>query len=242
MQRLNRCIGVKIGLFHMSVSPQTNAEQPVVQEQKQSDKEYNFAQIRKQLEQERAARQQAENDKLQLMEQINRVATQKSAHDDDDSGDEPYVDEKRLNKKLAKFEAALSEKFEQKAEEKAHQKLEEFKKQQWMKSNPDFNEVMDHAQKFADRDPELAESILSMPDNFERVKLVYKNIKALGLHKKEETKSAIQDKINQNQRSPFYQPSGTSGPGYAAMGDFSDAGQKNSYNKMQELKNRLRLG
>jgi len=77
-----------------------------------------------------------------------------------------------------------------------------------MKNNPDFYEVMNHAQKFAERDPELAESILTMPEGFERQKLVYKNIKALGIHKKEEPKPSIQETIDKNRRSPYYQPSG----------------------------------
>ena len=66
----------------------------------------------------------------------------------------------------------------------------------WLKNNPDFYEVMNHAQAFADKDPELAESILEMPEGFERQKLVYKNIKALGIHKPAEQKPNIQDKID----------------------------------------------
>ena len=110
-----------------------------------------------------------------------------------------------------------------------------------MKQNPDFYDVMQHAQAFADKDPELAETILSMPEGFERQKLVYKNIKALGMHKKEEPKATIQDKIEANRRSPYYQPSGMASPGYSSGGDYSEAGKKNAFDKMQELKKRLRI-
>ena len=118
--------------------------------------------------------------------------------------------------------------------------MAEERKNSWLKNTPDFYEIMGHAQAFAERDPELAETILSMPEGFERQKLVYKNIKALGLHKKEEPRASIQDKIDQNKRSPYYQPSGMGAAPYAAAGDFTPSGMKNSYAKMQELKNRLR--
>lgn len=226
----------------MSVPSEQTIQQPA-QDQKQSDtKEYNFAQLRKQVEQERAARLQAENDKQQLMEQINRVASQKMAADDDDADDEPYIDRKRLKKELGKVVQQTSTDTDTKINNAVQKALAEERRNSWMKSNPDFYEVMNHAQKFAEKDPELAETILEMPDNFERQKLVYKNIKALGLHKKEEPKSSIQDTINKNQRSPFYQPSGIGTAPYAATADFSEVGQKNAYQKMKELQQRLRLG
>jgi hypothetical protein len=212
------------------------SEQPV--EQKQSDKEYNFAQIRKQLEQERAARVQAEEKAAQLMQQH----AQKQHVEDDDGDDEPYIDRKRLKKELGKVVQQTSTDTDQKINNAVQKALAEERRNQWMKNNPDFYEVMNHAQKFAEKDPELAETILEMPDTFERQKLVYKNIKALGLHKKEEPKSTIQDTVNRNQRNPYYQPSGIGTAPYGATADFSEAGQKNSYQKMKELQARLRLG
>jgi len=80
-----------------------------------------------------------------------------------------------------------------------------------------------------------------MPAGFERQKLVYKNIKALGLHKEKPRESTIQEKIDANRRSPYYQPSNVGSSPYGGTGDFSNNGQKNAYDKMQELKNRLRL-
>jgi hypothetical protein len=80
-----------------------------------------------------------------------------------------------------------------------------------------------------------------MPEGFERQKLVYKNIKALGLHKPEEKAPSIQDKVDANRRSPYYQPSGVGSAPYAPVGDFSANGQKAAYEKMQELKSKLRI-
>lgn len=222
----------------MSVNPIQTPEQPPVQEQKPSDKEYNFAQLRKQVEQERAARLQAEEKANQLMQQH----AQKQSGDDDDHDDEPYIDKRRLKKELVKVVQQTSSDTDTKINNAVQKALSEERRNMWLKNNADFYEVMNHAQKFAEKDPELAETILEMPDTFERQKLVYKNIKALGLHKKEEPKSTIQDTVNKNQRNPYYQPSGVGTAPYASQADYSPAGQKNAHDKMQELKNRLRLG
>ena len=80
-----------------------------------------------------------------------------------------------------------------------------------------------------------------MPEGFERQKLVYKNIKALGVHKPEQKQPSIQDKVDANKRSPFYQPNGVGSAPYSSVGDFSAGGQKNAYEKMQQLKSKLRI-
>jgi hypothetical protein len=211
---------------------------PEIKEEKKNDKEYNFAQIRGQLEKERAEKQAL----MDELEKTRRVAMEKLAPKDDadDEPDEPYVDHRRLEKKLAKFGAKTKEEVDERINKAVSKALEEERKQNWLKGNPDFFEVMQHAQTFAEKDPDLAETILQMPEGFERQKLVYKNIKALGLHKKQQPEQSIQEKIDQNKRSPYYQPSGQGSAPYAAMGDFSDAGQKNAYSKMKELQKRLR--
>ena len=120
--------------------------------------------------------------------------------------------------------------------------LREERKNNWIKSNSDFYDVLQHAEKLALRDPDLAESLLEMPEGFECQKLVYKTIKAQGLHKDAPKEPSIQQKIDANRKSPFYQPTGVGTAPYSSQSDFSPAGQKDAYTKMQELKNRLRLG
>lgn len=229
----------------MSAEVQNNsAEIQQDQNKAPNDKEINFAKIRKQLEEERQARQQAESDKVQLMEQINRLASQKSVEDDDISSDEPYVDHKNLEKKLARFGQKAKQETQNEIKNEVQKALSEERKTNWLKNNPDFYEVMGHAQTFAEKDPELAETILQMPDTFERQKLVYKNIKALKMHVKEDPKSNIQDKVDQNRRSPYYQPSGVGSAPYGVVNggkDYSPAEGKNAYAKMQELKSKLRI-
>jgi len=211
--------------------PQT-PEQPKV-----NDKELNFRMLEqkyeKQLAQERQARIEAEK----RADERSKL----SIKDDEDDESEPYVDHKRLNKKLAKF-GEQSQKLTQTEIQKAVQlALADERKSNWLKSNPDFYEVLGHAEKFAQKDPELAETILEMPEGFERQKLVYKNIKALGLHKPEVKQESVQSKIDSNRRGAFYQPSGVGTAPYSSQGDFSKKGQEDAYTKMKELQNRLRI-
>jgi hypothetical protein len=217
-------------------------EQPQEQEKAQNDKEINFAKVRKQLEEERAARQAAElraSEYERTLQQ--RQQAKRDLEEEEDDNDEPYVDHKRLDKKLAKFGQKTREETQQEIKKEVNIALAEERKTQWLRNNPDFYDIMNHAQSFADRDPELAESILQMPDTFDRQKLVYRNIKALKLHQKEEPKSSIQDKVDQVKKGAFYQPSGVGTAPYVPMGDCSPAGQKTAYAKMKELQNKLRL-
>jgi len=212
--------------------PQENQAQDV----RQNDKELNF---RKQ--QQMYERMLAEKDAR--LAELERITQSRAApQDDDDSDDEPYVDKRRLEKKLTKFGQVTQSEIEKAMQIAKEKAKEELRNEMWLETNSDFHEIMGHAEKFAEKAPHLAKSILSMPEGFERQKLVYQNIKALGLHQPESPKENIQSKIDANRRGAFYQPTGVGAAPYASQGDFSSSGQQNAYSKMQELKNRLRLG
>lgn len=219
----------------------TVSSQDTIQQEKPSDKEINFrnleAKYQAQLEKERQARMEAER----RYEESRKYVPAPPANDEDDDDSEPYVDHKKLNKKLAKFGETTKAQTQSEIQNAVQIALREERKQNWIKQHGDFYDVLKHAEKLALQSPDLAESILEMPEGFERQKLVYKNIKALGLH--EETKKApsIQDKIDANKRSPYYQPSGVGTAPYASVGDYSEAGQKQAYAKLQELKKNLRI-
>jgi hypothetical protein len=205
---------------------------------KQSDKELNFrvlqAKYEKRLQEEMKAREIAES-KLQELSSRNLAV-------DDDTDDEEYVDHKKLEKKLAKFGEKNKHETQSQIQAAVQMALNEERKNNWIKQNPDFFDVLQkHAEKLALKDPELADTILEMPEGFERQKLVYKNIKALGLHKESPKEPSIQEKIDSNRKSPYYQPSGIGTAPYSQVGDFSQSGKKQAFDKMQELKARLRL-
>lgn len=220
-------------------TPSSQASNQATQENKPSDKELNFrmleAKYEKALAQERSARLEAEKAAHEAMTKKQQVA------DDDDNDDEPYIDQKKLKKKLDRFGEQTKVQTQSDINKAVHVALQEERKNNWLKSNNDFYDVLQHAEKLAQRDPDLAESILEMPEGFERQKLVYKNIKALGLHKAEVKQQTIQEKVDSNRRSPYYQPSGVGTAPYNAQSDFSAGGQKQAYDKMQELKKNLRL-
>ncbi len=200
--------------------------------------EYNFAQMRKKLEDEQKARQSAE-DRLAQLEQEKHQKFKASLpyKDDEDDDAEPYVDNKKLNKKFAQFEESFEKKVDARAEQKARSMIEQERQSAFLKQNPDFQQVLspEMLQKFVEKHPDIAEPMLDMPDNFSRQKLLYQNIKALGLNKPTPTGPSIQETIDKNRKSPYYQPSGGNTPPYASQGDFSPGGQKNAYAKMQEL-------
>ena len=223
----------------MTINPQET--QSALPEQK-DNKELNFERIRKQLEQEKAARLQAEERARQLeQERVQSARKPYKEESEDEDTDEPYVDHKHLNKKLSKWEEKISETIDKRAEEKARHLLEQEKQQSYIRQNPDFNETLtpDNIQKFAEKHPAIAERMLRMPDTFDRQALLYEQMKVL--QSREDQKKSIQQTIDQNRKSPYYQPSGVGTAPYAQVGDFSEQGQKKAYEQLKELKSRLRI-
>jgi actin-related protein len=205
-----------------------------------SNKEMNFRlQERALSEKYERVLAQERAEKEQLLQQLQ----QRQVVDDEDDPSEPYVDHKKLSKKLAKFGEQTQKQTKQEIQSAVQIALREERQSNWLKQNPDFYNTLKHAEKLAQLDPDLAESILEMPESFERQKLVYKNIKALGLDREAPKQPSIQEKVDANRRSPFYQPSGVGSAPYAGtQSDFSPQGQKSAYDKMKDLQARMRLG
>jgi hypothetical protein len=211
-----------------------------VTEAKNSDKELNFRALetkyRKELEQER-------NSRLEAEKQLQEVQSKRNYVEDDSDDDEPYVGHKKLEKRFSSFERKMEEKIDKKAEEKARILLDRKDEDDWIRNNNDFDIVLseDNLSRLVNRAPGLADSIKRMPDGFEKQKLVYNTIKSMGIDKPDMKQPSIQDKIDANKRSPYYQPSGVGSSPYSSSGDFSASGQKNAYDKMKELQARLRI-
>src|SRR6185437_5199048 len=118
-------------------------------ENKPSDKELNFrmleAKFEKQLAQERAARLEAER--------IAQEAQNRKAPIEEDDDSEPYVDNKKLNKKLQHFGEQTKKQTQAEIQDAVQKAIYEERKSSWIKNNPDFYEVLQHAEKFAQKDP-----------------------------------------------------------------------------------------
>lgn len=222
----------------MTEDVQEHAEKAAVTQN--NDAERNFANLRKALEEERRSKQELEA-RLAKMEQASQQRP--AAHDDDDDDyDEPYINKSKLKRELATMYQRAKEDAKKEAVSEFQTTMKQQREQDWIKQNGDFYDVMQHAQKFAEHDPELAETILSMPEGFERQKLVYRNIKAMGLHKPQDEKSSIQNKIDNNKKPLYYSQTGSASAPYGGPSGFSKSDQKGAYEKMMQLKNQLRLG
>lgn len=208
------------------------------QTDKISDKEFNFRALenkyRRELEEEKARRLEAEK----RAQEIERMRQQ--YQDDDDEDDDPYLHKKKFKKETARISEELKNVTQSQIKQAIQEAIQKEKEEDWLNKHSDFIPTMKHADKLVMDYPALAESILRMPEGFERQKLVYNTIKELNLDKSKQEQS-IQDKINSNRTGGHYQQSGTGTGGYSIQGDFSVAGQKSAYEKMQQLKSQLRI-
>lgn len=210
----------------------------------QNDKEQNLGRMRQKYEYE-LAREQARRE--QLEQQINELKQhrQQLQEEPEDDTSEPYVDHKKLEKKLNRFGQHTQSEIKNAMQLAKEAAKEELKEEMFLDANPDFeNTLSAYSEQFAQKHPKLASSILKMPPSFERQKLVYQNIKELGLDRPAQKPPSIQEKIDSNRKAPYYQPSSMGNAPYVSSshGDFSTTGQKSAYDKMQDLKSRLRLG
>lgn len=231
----------------MSTASQENQVQ---QEVRTDTTEQNLAKQRQMYERKLEAERQ---EKLQWQERAAAAekASQERArmspvNDDDDDDSEPYIDKKKLQKTLNKFGEQTKQQTRQEIQAAVAEALDNERRTNYLRENADFDQVMneDTLAKFSTKHPRLAENILRMPEGFERNKLVYENIKALGLDKPEAKGPSVQDKINANKRSPYYQPSSVGAAPYdsgPSGKDYSESEKKNAYEKMKELKQRLRI-
>ncbi len=217
----------------MTVSEAEN----VAQDQKVTDKELNFRRLESKYQQEVAYERAKREETERRMQEL----TQSKQQEPEEEDTEPYVDHKRLNKSLNKFGQNTQVEIQKAMQQAKHMAKEELKQEFFLENTPDFYQVLEHAEKFAQKAPKLAENILRMPEGFERQKLVYNTIKELGLDKPEVKQSTIQEKIDSNKRSPYYQPTSVGASPYASASDFSASGQAQAYEKMKELQSRLRL-
>jgi hypothetical protein len=224
-------------------------EQNVQADVKQNDKEYNFARLRQEKERAIAAAEQAYAEKARLEAEIEKIRLQASKvrapefEENEDDDDEPYVNRKGLKKVLSKFDQNIESKIDERAQAIAKRILEEERQKNFvfqLKSEyRDFSDVVtaDTLEKLQTTNPKMARIIDQMPDGYEKGQMVYETIKTMGLHKKPEP--SVKEKVEQNMRNPYYYPS-TAGHGSAQMGDYSEAGKKAAFDKVQALKSSRR--
>ena len=104
----------------MSVNPQDVAQENPAQDPSVSNKDYNFAQVRKQLEQERQERTRLAQENAELKSKM----TPKSSVDDEDNYDEPYIDKKYFKKNIAQSMQQIKEEARKEARAEINSSIE----------------------------------------------------------------------------------------------------------------------
>jgi hypothetical protein len=201
-----------------------------------SEKELNF-------QKQKASYERVLAEKEQRIADIEaQLKAKQVSNDDEDDDQDPYIDKRKLAKTLNRFGEQSQKQTQGEIQKAVQEALSNERRDNWLRQNPDFESILSHADKLAQSDPELAETILKMPDNFERHKLVYRTIKTMGLDKPRSKENSVQDKINQNRMNPGYQQNTAASPPYASQSDFSESGKKAAYDKLMQLKSTMRLG
>lgn len=223
------------------MTPETKSvqENTEVKQDKSNDKELNF----RALENKHRMEMQKERERMEsLQREIQEMKSMMNRNVDvEETDDDPYVDQKKLNRKLEQFGKKAQEQTQSQIQQAVQKAIQEDRRDRWLDQNKDFYDVLTHAEKLLQTDPELAEAILQMPESFERQKLVYKNIKALGLHKEKDKGPTMQEQIDAKRRGPYYQPTGEASSPYGSSSDFSTQGKKSAYDYMKQLQSNLRL-
>jgi len=233
----------------MSTNPQETPP-PQDEENKASDKEFNFAQLRKKQEQTEYELVREREERGRLVADFEALKAQRQQdkqpedEDEDSDNDEPYIDKKALKRHLKKMEKQNKEDIKTTAEQIAKKAIAEERRRndafRLKTLYPDFNEVLSEAsaQRLTERFPDLADKILKVQDEDLRKEMAYQTIKSLNLHKPDAPKQDLNAQIAQKQRSPYYYPSSVATPPSGST-DFSEVGQKQAYEKMKSLiKNR----
>ena len=211
-----------------------------------SDKELNFRKqeqmFQRQLEQRDQQIEYERQERMRMENEWEDKLQRKIAQPEEEEEPETYVDHKKFKKALSNFGQSTQSEIKKGMESTIEITKKEVRKEMWLEANPDFYDVLkNHSNKLANKP--IAKTILEMPKCFEREQLVFQMIKELGLDKPEQKEPSIQEKIESNRNMPYYQPSGVGSAPYVStsQSDFSPKGQKAAYEKMQELKSRLRI-
>lgn len=205
----------------------------------------NFAELRSIAESAKQENLQLKQRLQQLEEAVKKVPA--PSHEDGD--DEPYVDQKRLSREMGKLKESFSSEIDKKAEEKARALIEEERRKDYLEANKDFYDVLqkEELQKFIDSQPNLVKRLEKMPDNFERQQLVYEMIKSFKDLRPSQPqapaapKSQLAQAFDGRKAQMAYQPGGSSGGPFQSIGDFSQGGMKNAYDRFMSLKKSVNL-
>jgi len=170
---------------------QTESQNIQAEPQKQNDKDYNFAQLRK-------GKEQLEKQVQELQSHVNSLdqkSNQRAIQEEDDGIDDEDIIEGRHLKKVNQELKALREQLNKEQSLAVQDRLN-------MKFS-DFDKVVskENVEKLKMTEPELYTSIVSSPDLFSKGVSAYKTLKALGIVA--EDFSSEKETVQSNHKKPI---------------------------------------
>lgn len=194
-----------------------NSSEPVnqatKQAQEQSDREINFAALRKKteaLEQELQKRDALLNQQQQALNQLQSRFAPSDRDELDSLPDEELIDKAKFKRLIEKERQNLRKEAEDVARQ-TYQKLDSENYQQKLYSAfPDYDQIVNsaNAEKLQEKDPEFMSLLAEVKDEYKRREMAYKKMKKLAAEAAPKVKA--QDVVEENRKtgSNFYSPGG----------------------------------
>ncbi len=201
----------------------------------------NFARLEAAKQAERDARIRAEMERDLLKQQIESANAPKEV--DPLDGVDDYIDKERLQLIRQKDKAA----FQKEAEVIANRTYEA-RKQEEDKKNflpklksqfQDYDQVMNEKNiaELEEKSPAFLKSVLKIQDDYERRLLTYEYLKAQQTRPAEE-KASIKERVEENQKNPYYIPSGSGTPTALEFDIKSKSARDQAYQKLKAAQRR----
>lgn len=182
------------------------------QEERQSEQQKHFANLRKKLE--ALEQEKAQQDALlkQQQDMLNQMQARFQPQDDWDTlPDEELIDKAKFKKIIEKEREKLRKEAEQIARQ-TYQQIDSENYASKLKSQfPDYDQIVNeaNAQKLQDQDPEFVAALSKIGDNYTRRELAYQKMKKLIQHE-EKPKVKAQEVVEENRKTSgsYYAPAG----------------------------------
>jgi len=240
-QRRISCSPQQWRLMTEGVKEQEPLAAPVKEERPQlasDNARENFRRLEQAKEEERERRVKAEMENALMKQRLEMLERANQPIEKDPLADvQDYVDPVSLKAVLSQERQRLKKE----AEEIADKKLREWKEQEYKQNHmqrlkseyPDFGNVMteENVVKFEQSYPEFVQSLLHIQDDYERKKLAYNFFKRNT--PKEETKSSIKEKVEENAKNPYHIPSGSGIPAAVEYDLKSKSAREAAYAKLK---------
>ena len=208
----------------------------------------NFARLEKAKEEAAERAHKAEMEAALLKQRLDDMeARLKPKEQEIDPLDtiEDFIDPKSLRATLDHREKRLK----REAEEIAERKLQEWKAKEHQQNHinrlkseyPDFSEVMTEKNVMAveQSNPEFVQSLLHIKDDYERKKLAYNFFKrVLPKEAPQEQKASIKERVEENQRNPYFIPAGSGTPSAVDFDLKSPQARQAAYAKLKAAQRR----